>query len=727
MLPLQCLIHGGTGLNIESVRRKPYGWVPEPAWLGCMGLFLKVAWFKDLPDSIQRYGDQWRYWFEADAPEVLPVPEITTASKMTELGMLLLLRAVRPDRVIIAASTYTNSVLGESYDAEAPLSLEAALAESTAMTPIVCIITPRAELADAVLALAKKLKKEVLAVTMGDGQDTVARKHVDTGVSIGSWVLLQNAHITIPYLEGLEDRLARLEGIEPEFRLWITTLADQSFPLGILQMSVRVTNDTPKGIRASLKRAYANITQDVVDAVASPEWRMLLFVTSLMHAVLQERRSFGPFGWVNAYDFSFSDLNASLRVLESLLKDADARKTKELSWAPLRFLVGEIQYGGRITDLWDVKLLQAYVEKYFCQGSIEPGHHIFKDYPVPAVSDISVIRKEIESLPQYDSPELFGLGLQAEEVANTIQVNAMLHEMGSAIDTPGKAETIRSGYQSSYEGLSKMCSDLLERLPLNFINMDLKTAVSKDGGASSPINVVLRQEVELLKAVFAKVKGTMEEVRASIAGTKLMTDEMIVDLRALHEGRVPTSWVKGAWRVRDNALAGWLGSLMQRCEQWRRWVDKGKPTCYWLAGFLRPTAFLHAIKQDAVKKRSDWTLEETVLVTQVTKTDANDVKGPADEGVFVHSVVLEGCGWHKRDTKLHDSTTRSVHHPLPVLHITPQVKKAKPSELSTTVYECPMYSDRTRSGGSVVTVDLRTDDPPAKWTMRGVALLISKE
>lgn len=96
---------------------------------------------------------------------------------------------------------------------------------------------------------------------MGQGQNEVARHHVDTGISIGSWVLLQNAHVSIEFLSNLEAKMARLETIESEFRLWITSLPDPAFPLGMLQKSIKIANETPRGVRASLKRSYAALSQ----------------------------------------------------------------------------------------------------------------------------------------------------------------------------------------------------------------------------------------------------------------------------------------------------------------------------------------------------------------------------------------------------------------------------------------------------------------------------------
>ena len=46
----------------------------------------------------------------------------------------------------------------------------------------------------------------------------------------------------------------------------------------------------------------------------------------------------------------------------------------------------------------------------------------------------------------------------------------------------------------------------------------------------------------------------------------------------------------------------WLKAYpsLLRLDQLRRWIDKGYPVCYWLAGFTYPTAFLTAVLQVCV-------------------------------------------------------------------------------------------------------------------------------
>jgi dynein heavy chain len=54
----------------------------------------------------------------------------------------------------------------------------------------------------------------------------------------------------------------------------------------------------------------------MVDAVARPEWRQLLWVTTFLHSILQERRKFGPIGWNVPYEFNQSDLSACTQFLQ---------------------------------------------------------------------------------------------------------------------------------------------------------------------------------------------------------------------------------------------------------------------------------------------------------------------------------------------------------------------------------------------------------------------------
>jgi hypothetical protein len=82
------------------------------------------------------------------------------------------------------------------------------------------------------------------------------------------------------------------------------------------------------------------------------EWRNLLFGLSFFHAVIQERRKFGPFGWNIFYEFSDADLVTSITMIKNFLLEND-----DIPWDAMKFMTGEINYGGRVTDDFDRQLL----------------------------------------------------------------------------------------------------------------------------------------------------------------------------------------------------------------------------------------------------------------------------------------------------------------------------------------------------------------------------------
>jgi hypothetical protein len=147
---------------------------------------------------------------------MLQVPDYE--DRLSKFERMCVVKAFREDRTLVAAADYISDALGQRFVESVPLSMERAWAESHRKCPLICLLSPGSDPTKLIEDLAKRKKIKTLGVSMGQGQEVIARKYMATATVEGQWVLLQNTHLGLSYLTELEQYLAKAEELHEDFR-----------------------------------------------------------------------------------------------------------------------------------------------------------------------------------------------------------------------------------------------------------------------------------------------------------------------------------------------------------------------------------------------------------------------------------------------------------------------------------------------------------------------------
>ncbi|XP_067883713.1 dynein axonemal heavy chain 6-like [Heterodontus francisci] len=667
-------------------------WMTEAVWNQCLYVNIRMSPFALLCKSLNTHPFQWEHFLKAEEPyqfmrrpfHVLRMDSrqgikakaehnlsgqkmelqhtIFPWEHLTSFQNLILIKILKPECLIAAVREFVAEKLGPDFLPSPAVHLRDAFDETDAFTPLIFLLSSGTDPVAQVLRFAKEYRgntDHLDMVSLGRDQGPIAEDMIQKAqVRKGRWVFLQNCHLAasfMPTLQTIVESFRKPEvSIDPEFRLLLSSKSDHTFPISILHQGMKVAVEPPQGLKNKMLTTFGSSgSGEVTEMIYMKEnmglsWRRLLFSLCLFNAVIQERNKYGALGWNIPYEFTSSDLEVAILNLEMLLLHG-----VDIPWTALLYLTGEVVYGGRVTDNWDRRCLNSTLKRFYSPDVLQQGFCFSADGVYCMISesmDLLQCINYIESLPDSDSPDIFGMHANAEKAYLESQAKEFM-DIIKSIEPQLSAgvQTIRE-QRSQDEIVLEKAEGLLKKLPetVEFMHGSDDTLMNLahllalptwtayvnsvkgyDCFANSALLTILRQEISRFNRLLSVICSSLRSLCLAVKGQIILTDALEEIYNSFLSMKMPKLWQLHSYES-CKPLGSWIDDLIERVNFFKSWsrqfvasaqqrllkelkvlTTQGKETeninyaerrTFWLSAFFFPQGFLTALLQNHARK-----------------------------------------------------------------------------------------------------------------------------
>ncbi|XP_055681851.1 dynein axonemal heavy chain 7 [Lutzomyia longipalpis] len=467
--------------------------------------------FQGIVGDISENLDKWEdILINEDPIEVIPDP---WKDKLTDFHKLMLIRCFRRNILIHSITDFVEKSLGSAF-VDPPLpTLDSCYEISNSCTPIIAILEKGYDFTESLLKFANQRgipDDKVVLVTLGKAQGDIAELSIEEGKKSGAWVVLLNCHLAnnwLPTLEGICDAFTT-DTTHPDFRLWLISLPTKLFPPSLLENSVKITRELNDGLKRNLTQKFHNYS----GKEDSEAFQRILYRLCCFHSIILERQNYRESGWNIQYDFNDLDLSVSVRNLQKY----SAGNIEDFSLETLFHVIGSCNYGERISDPWDHRLLSV-IFKFFVTNQITDKEAAMNPFILPGDIPQEEFKQFIDYISLGNVPNALGLHRNACSVKDTEDTERLLVTILSMQDRRDLVELHEHNLvEDVQENVMKTAQEILTKIPQTF---DLREAENKfPKSYEESMNVLLLQELTQYNQLIIFIEEGLQNVVKCIEG-----------------------------------------------------------------------------------------------------------------------------------------------------------------------------------------------------------------
>jgi len=665
--------------EVEHLEECP-SWLPQEVYQNVSKLSFVSQQLKWVFNSLCNESPIWRVFFESPDPFQHCIMN-ENGELVSGFEKLCLVKTFRPDKVLEAVATYIADELGEQYVESTVVNLEDMIlmdndGKSVFIFALAESVDPSAELE----ALARSQGLEVLQVSLGDGDMAKAEKAIADGRQTGKWVILNNCHLCLQWIDRLEqlcdEILSKSETVDAgtgvaersDFRLMLTIDRASNISHALYRKCINIACDQPKGLKARLSHAMQNqivLEEDDIFASNSHKsevFKRLALAVCQFHAHAHENVHNGPFHWESLVSIYEQDLNMALPLIRDYVASHDVQKIPLVLW-DMMYWIGDYVYGAQSSNeihmLAILSILHVYMsnelEKMGCVETTQSGTHEIAEQNAKGIRDGVGQNKARMTVDETDFlMRARSIGVVEGGVVGSTQNDASFFRSFGIAFLP---DSVQGVFQSlSGQTVQNIYQDLLNKCPALF-NVD---AVYKKFPASEKMlqNALLLNEIARYNLLLKRIRSSLETIILALAGGRCFDDSSHGALAmSILQNTVPLGWAQVSY-ASAKSLEEFMDDLSCRVAFIKKeWIDFCKiPRIFWVGCMFEVSPLCYILCQEFAARDQIPLHEVRLDVTIVHKDDIllKNVNGHVDlaDGIFLCGIFVSGATWSNDDMSL---------------------------------------------------------------------------
>ncbi|CRH00097.1 dynein heavy chain, putative [Plasmodium relictum] len=752
--------------------------------------------FENLTESFESESMSWKQWFLSEKVENEELPR--KYNNLKDFSKLLLIRVLRKDRFLVSLKNYIKKHIKMTNDEKNTYALENILEEYIDnKTPVLFLLTssndPSKEIEDYIEKLKNKQKTNsnnkdneqnsntisYVNISMGQGQENIALKYLKEISKCGGYIFLQNIHLMTKWLKEFEEILDKIFlDAHKNFRLFLssaipTEKETQLLPEKLLKKCFRINNEKSYSLKDNIKCCLDKFENGKYD----DKLKTVILGLSYYHSLLLGRFLYGKIGFSQFYSFNDNDLEISFNIIKRYLSSYDSFPLDDVL-----FLIGEIIYGGHITDIWDRRINKTYIKNILKEiyrniitinkkernsisnetynnndnekisNNEQEEKHILKStknnilfdvfkFPDCSKYNISQLKKYIDEKLNKEQTYLLGLHINAEieymknecsrilqnlqeltnkEISSPENYKNKKKVKNEENETEDDEEEKYSKSNKSTKILYDIINHLLNELPEKIDITDLKVEEVQ----TNTFVVIAIKEAEKFNKLIECISDTLIEIKLVLDGILNMNDKIQNTIKSLLLHNIPDIWKNYSYPSKKK-LMPWFENFKLRIQFIKEWISKIRnkiflPNSVWLSALFNPISFLTAIKQKFAHENKV-PIDKLKLKWQVTNITKVEDLNNKNNSLYIHGLFLQGASWlinSKNDTFVFDKN--NLKENVSYGNIIESVPK-------NIYFPMPLVYVYCISNEQDELLNSKIDDTEDKWILAGVALFLSDD